>query len=176
MNRNQRIGLVLGIVGVVLMIFAFTGKDKKTESRIEVSNAVMQSDRAYAAEYNFSDVASKAASQTFTVPAGDKWVYVALPAYYTATFSSATAKSGELDKLDGSKPLQLGKHTKFGDLPLAVAIRVPEGCRMTVSMVYNPALKGERVVARKVSSRKMVKREMRIDRLEEGVPKSVQII
>lgn len=175
MNRNQRIGLVLGIVGVVLMIFAFTGKNKKPESRMEVVSAVMQSDREYAAEYNFSAISGKAASQTFTVPVGNKWVYVALPAYYTATFSSATANSGELDKLDGSKPLQLGEHTKLGNLPLAVAIRVPEGCRMTVSMVYNPALKGG-VAKERVSSRKMVKREMRIDRPEEGAPKSVQII
>jgi len=177
MNRNRRIAIALMIVGVFILFGAVRGKSKKDKPQAKVVSAeTAKSDRDYAASYNFSKIDGKVASQTFTVPAGDKWVYVALPAYYTATFSSQTAKSGELDKLDGTKPLQFGKHTKFGDLPMAVAIRVPGGCRMTVSMVHNPKLEGN-LPAKKVSSKKegrIVRKDL--PKREEDIPKTVQII
>ncbi|KKU34286.1 MAG: hypothetical protein UX49_C0050G0003 [Candidatus Wolfebacteria bacterium GW2011_GWC2_46_275] len=167
-----------GLIGLLVMIAIarVTSAVKKENGVAAVPAETAKSDRDYAASYNFSKVDGKVVSQTFTVPAGGKWVYVALPAYYTATFSSATAKTGELDKLDGSKPLQFGKHTKFGDLPMAVAIRVPEGCKMTVSMVYNPTLGGN-PPTEKVSSKKE-RRIMRKDlpKREEDIPKTVQII
>lgn len=94
----------------------------------------------YAASYDFSKVTGAADTKEFKIPAGDKPVLVALPADYRVTFSSATANAGELDRLDGSKPIPFGEQTDFGklgNLPMAVAIKVPEGCTMVASFVHH---------------------------------------
>lgn len=94
----------------------------------------------YAASYDFSKVTSTADSKEFLIPAGNKPVLVALPADYRVTFSSATANAGELDRLDGSKSIPFGEQTDFGklgNLPMAVAIKVPKGCIMVASFVHH---------------------------------------
>ena len=122
-----------GLIGLVVIIGI------KMIVPEEVMN--IDSGRQYAAAYDFSKVTGQADSKEFVVPAGDKGVLIALPADYRVTFSSATAKAGELDRLDGTGPTPFGEQTDFGKKsgkePMAVAIKVPEGCTMTASFVHH---------------------------------------
>jgi hypothetical protein len=127
--------ILLLLVGGIKLI---AGKDSKRDTVKPVVPAIAtDSGKKYVASYDFSATKGPADSKTFTVPAGDGWVLVALPAYYRATFSWPTECDGELDKLAGGKPVAFrkGKSTEFGDIPMAIALRVPEGCVVTISFV-----------------------------------------
>jgi hypothetical protein len=133
-----------------------------------------ESREKYIEKYNFSKITGRADAQTFTIPAGNGWVLVMLPAGYRTVFSSATANAGELDKLDGSKPTPFGEQTDFGKAskknPMSVAIRVPEGCEMTASFVKHSAAPNKEV---KRSNSRFVKKA--VHRTVEDKPTFVQI-
>ncbi|OGM92613.1 hypothetical protein A2333_01875 [Candidatus Wolfebacteria bacterium RIFOXYB2_FULL_49_7] len=141
LERARRVGKILikwGLIGLVVIIGIKMFVPEEAVKGIATS---ADSSRQYAAAYDFSKITSPADSKEFVVPAGDKPVLVALPADYRVTFSSATAKAGELDRLDGSGSKPFGEQTDFGKKsgrePMAVAIKVPEGCTMVASFVHH---------------------------------------
>ncbi|OGM93640.1 hypothetical protein A2532_00850 [Candidatus Wolfebacteria bacterium RIFOXYD2_FULL_48_11] len=136
-----KVGKILikwGLIGLLVIIGI---KMIVPENIVKEMPTRVDSGRQYAAAYDFSKVTGPVDSKEFVVPAGDKPVLVALPANYRVTFSSATAKAGELDRLDGTGPTPFGEQTDFGKKsgkePMAVAIKVPEGCTMTASFVHH---------------------------------------
>lgn len=146
--KAKEVGLKIGklIITLIVIMVVITwakGRMQKYEKlHPEVAKpaptATTVAGQDYDAFYDFSQITGPAASRKFTVPKGSKGAYLVLPLNYRPTFSSETAIVGELDKLDGSKPIKFGEQVKGGYMPAAIAIRSPEGCEMVASFGYVP--------------------------------------
>ncbi|KKT43145.1 MAG: hypothetical protein UW32_C0002G0006 [Candidatus Wolfebacteria bacterium GW2011_GWE2_44_13] len=111
---------ILIIVGGWNMLF---GDEAKPAAGVAVTEATRQ----YAAAHDFSKVGDDFHKVSFTVPAGDKWVSVALPADYHVAFTWNEA--GGIDKGDGKGPRWFKKDekVKLGTLGTAVDLTFPAG-------------------------------------------------
>ncbi|HBI25867.1 MAG: hypothetical protein UT41_C0002G0006 [Candidatus Wolfebacteria bacterium GW2011_GWC2_39_22] len=127
-GKMESLGASLFKWGVAILILVggyniFFGDEAKPAA----GSAATTASRQYVAAYDFSKVDGDFHKESFVIPAGDKWVSVALPADYHVAFT--WNEGGAIDKGDGKGPRWFKKDEKFksGTLGTAVDLTFPAG-------------------------------------------------